>query len=167
LVNFVTLGILALLLWLAPPISGHKPRRCRAIRAMRDDPVAARVAGIDLAHYTAVIYRGGVRPTPASPARVRAGLLPRLRRARELHYWLLEFSCWWARYSAGWTSGWGAVIGGTSSCSFWPRHRGHGIFPRTWVYPVFGALLVLSMEAHAGRRRRRSGAAWAGRAGDG
>jgi len=51
---FVTLGILALLLWLARNLIASPAGR--AIRAMRDDPVAAQVAGIHLAHHTAVIF---------------------------------------------------------------------------------------------------------------
>jgi branched-chain amino acid transport system permease protein len=44
---FVTLGILALLLWMTHNLVAG--RIGRAIRAMRDHPIASRAAGIDVA----------------------------------------------------------------------------------------------------------------------
>src|SRR5688572_2799551 len=92
----VTLAILALLLWMARNLVAG--RIGRAIRAMRDDPVAAQAAGIDLAHYTAAIFAVG-RRTPA-----RRGRSPPCcsisSRPRASHTGCRS-SCWSARCSAG------------------------------------------------------------------
>src|SRR4029077_7444776 len=54
---FVTLGILALLLWMTHNLVAG--RIGRAIRAMRDHLIAARAMGIDITRYTALTFGVG------------------------------------------------------------------------------------------------------------
>ena len=135
---FVTLGILALLLWLARNLIASPAGR--AIRAMRDDPVAAQVAGIHLAHHTAVIFAAGA--AYAGIAGALAGLLLDFVAPESFTYWLSILLLVGSVFG-GMTSVWGAVIGGLF-LQFWPDIA--GMVSRDLVYPVFGALLVLSMR---------------------
>src|SRR5204862_3305713 len=68
---FVTLGIPALLLWMTRNLVDG--RIGRAIRAMRDDPIAAQAMGIDIQRYTALIF--GVGAAYAGIAGALAALL--------------------------------------------------------------------------------------------
>jgi len=135
---FVTLGILALLLWLARNLIASPAGR--AIRAMRDDPVAAQVAGIHLAHHTAVVFAAGA--AYAGIAGALAGLLLDFVAPESFTYWLSILLLVGSVFG-GMTSVWGAVIGGLF-LQFWPDIA--GMVSRNLVYPVFGALLVLSMR---------------------
>jgi branched-chain amino acid transport system permease protein len=92
---FVTLGMLALLLWMTHNLIAG--RIGRAIRAMRDDPIAALVMGIDVTRYTALTFGVGrrTRPSPArSPRSFSISSHPRASPTGS------RSSFWWARCSA-------------------------------------------------------------------
>ena len=135
---FVTLAILALLLWVARNLIASPTGR--AIRALRDDPVAAQVAGIDLAHYTAAIFAAGA--AYAGIAGALAALLLDFIAPETFTYWLSILMLVGSVFG-GMTSVWGAVAGGLF-LQFWPDVA--GTVSRDLVHPVFGALLVLSMR---------------------
>jgi len=135
---FVTLGILALLLWGARNLIASPTGR--AIRALRDDPVAAQVAGIDLPHYTAAIFAAGA--AYAGVAGALAALLLDFIAPESFTYWLSILLLVGSVFG-GVTSVWGAVVGGLF-LQFWPDIA--GMVSRDLVHPVFGALLVLSMR---------------------
>ena len=135
---FVTLGILALLLWMTHNLIAG--RIGRAIRAMRDDPIAARVVGIDVTRYTALTF--GVGAAYAAIAGALAALLLDFIAPESFTYWLSILLLVGSVFG-GTTSVWGAVAGGLF-LQFWPDIA--GMVSRTLAPPVFGALLVLSMR---------------------
>jgi len=112
----------------------------RAIRAMRDHPIAARAAGIDVARYTALTF--GVGAAYAGIAGALGALLLDFIAPESFTYWLSILLLVGSVFG-GMTSVWGAVIGGLF-LQFWPDIA--GMVSRNLVYPVFGALLVLSMR---------------------
>ena len=134
---FVTLGVLALLLWMARNLVGS--RTGRAIRAMRDSPLAAQVAGVDVPHYTAMVFAVG--SAYAGMAGALAALLLDFIAPESFTYWLSILLLVGSVFG-GMTSVWGAVAGGLF-LQFWPDIA--GTVSRNLVVPVFGALLVLSM----------------------
>jgi branched-chain amino acid transport system permease protein len=81
---FVTLGILALLLWMTRNLVDG--RIGRAIRAMRDHPIAARAMGIDVPRYTALTL--GVGAAYAGVAGALAALLLDFIAPESFTYWL-------------------------------------------------------------------------------
>ena len=135
---FVTLGILALLLWMARNLVAG--RTGRAIRAMRDHPSPPRPRGIDLAHYTALTFAVGA--AYAGIAGALAALLLDFIAPESFTYWLSILLLVGSVFG-GMTSVWGAVVGGLF-LQFWPDIA--GMVSRDLVHPVFGALLVLSMR---------------------
>jgi branched-chain amino acid transport system permease protein len=134
---FVTLGVLALLSWLAGNLVGS--RIGRAIRAMRDHPLAAQVTGIDVPHYTAMVFAVG--SAYAGVAGALAALLLDFIAPESFTYWLSILLLVGSVFG-GMTSVWGAVAGGLF-LQFWPDIA--GTVSRNLAVPVFGALLVLSM----------------------
>lgn len=135
---FVALGILALLMWVARNlVLGHTGR---AIRALRDHPLAAQVAGIDLAHYTAMVFAIGA--AYAGVAGALAALLLDFVAPESFTYWLSILLLVGSVFG-GMTSLWGAVAGGLF-LQFWPDIA--GTVSRDLAHPVFGALLVLSVR---------------------
>jgi branched-chain amino acid transport system permease protein len=134
---FVTLGILALLLWMTRNLVAG--RIGRAIRAMRDHPIAAQAAGIDVARYTALTF--GVGAAYAGVAGALAALLLDFIAPESFTYWLSILLLVGSVFG-GMASVWGAVAGGLL-LQFWPDIA--GMVSRDLVHPVFGALLVLSM----------------------
>jgi branched-chain amino acid transport system permease protein len=134
---FVTLGILALLLWMARNLVAG--RTGRAIRAMRDHPIAAQAAGIDVVRYTALTF--GVGAAYAGVAGALAALLLDFIAPESFPYWLSILFLVGSVFG-GMASVWGAVAGGLF-LQFWPDVA--GMVSRDLVHPVFGALLVLSM----------------------
>jgi branched-chain amino acid transport system permease protein len=153
---FVTLGLLAVLLWMARNLVGS--RTGRALRAMRDHPLAAQVAGIDVPHYTAMVFAVG--SAYAGMAGALAALLLDFIAPESFTYWLSILLLVGSVFG-GMTSVWGAVAGGLF-LQFWPDLA--ATVSRNLVLPVFGALLVLSMwlmpdgvagMARAWRRGRR------------
>jgi branched-chain amino acid transport system permease protein len=135
---FVTLAILALLLWMTRNLVAG--RIGRAIRAMRDHPIAARAMGIDVPQYTALIF--GVGAAYAGVAGALAALLLDFIAPESFTYWLSILLLVGSVFG-GMTSVWGAVAGGLF-LQFWPDIA--GMVSRNLVHPVFGALLVLSMR---------------------
>jgi branched-chain amino acid transport system permease protein len=135
---FVTLGILALLLWMTHNLIAG--RIGRAIRAMRDDPIAALVMGIDVTRYTALTF--GVGAAYAAIAGALAALLLDFIAPESFTYWLSILFLVGSVFG-GMTSVWGVVAGGLF-LQFWPDIA--GMVSRDLVYPVFGALLMLSMR---------------------
>jgi branched-chain amino acid transport system permease protein len=134
----VTLAILALLLWMARNLVAG--RIGRAIRAMRDNPLAAQAAGIDLAHYTAAVFAVGA--AYAGMAGALAALLLDFIAPESFTYWLSILLLVGSVFG-GMTSVWGAVAGGLF-LQFWPDIA--GMVSGNLVHPVFGALLVLAMR---------------------
>jgi branched-chain amino acid transport system permease protein len=134
----VTLAILALLLWVARNLVAG--RIGRAIRAMRDNPLAAQAAGIDLAHYTAAVFAVGA--AYAGVAGALAALLLDFIAPESFTYWLSILLLVGSVFG-GMTSVWGAVAGGLF-LQFWPDIA--GTVSGNLVHPVFGALLVLAMR---------------------
>ena len=135
---FVTLGILALLLWMARNLV--RSRTGRAIRAMRDDPIAAAAAGIDVAQYTALTFAVGA--AYAGIAGSLAALLLDFIAPETFTYWLSILLLVGSVFG-GMTSVWGALAGGLF-LQFWPDVA--SMVSRDLVLPVFGALLLLSMR---------------------
>ncbi len=135
---FVSVGILALLLWTAHNLTAS--RAGRAVRAMRDHPIAAQVAGIDLAHHTAAVFAVGA--AYAGIAGALAALLLDFIAPESFTYWLSILLLVGSVFG-GMTSLWGAVAGGLF-LQFWPDLA--GTVSRDLAHPVFGALLVLSMR---------------------
>jgi len=135
---FVTLGILALLLWMARNLIAS--RTGRAIRAMRDHPIAAEAAGIDVARYTALTFAVGA--AYAGIAGSLAALLLDFIAPESFSYWLSILLLVGSVFG-GMTSAWGAVAGGLF-LQFWPDVA--SMVSRDLAYPVFGVLLVLSMR---------------------
>ena len=135
---FVTLGILALLLWMARNLVAG--RTGRAIRAMRDHPIAAQAFGIDVAQYTALTFAVGA--AYAGVAGALAALLLDFIAPESFTYWLSILLLVGSVFG-GMTSVWGAVVGGLF-LQFWPDIA--SMVSRNLVLTVFGALLVLSMR---------------------
>jgi len=135
---FVTLGMLAVLLWMARNLIGG--RTGRAIRAMRDQPIAASAAGIDLARYTALTFAVGA--AYAGIAGSLAALLLDFIAPESFSYWLSILLLVGSVFG-GMTSAWGAVAGGLF-LQFWPDIA--SLVSRDLVHPVFGVLLLLSMR---------------------
>jgi len=135
---FVTCGILGLLLWIARNLIAS--RVGRALRGMRDHPVAAQVAGVDLAHYSAAVFAVGA--AYAGIAGALAALLLDFIAPESFTYWLSILLLVGSVFG-GLTSIWGALVGGLF-LQFWPDIA--GTVSRDLVLPVFGALLVLSMR---------------------
>ena len=135
---FVTLGILALLLWMARNLVAG--RTGRAIRAMRDHPIAAQASGIDVAQYTALTFAVGA--AYAGIAGALAALLLDFIAPESFTYWLSILLLVGSVFG-GMTSVWGAVGGGLF-LQFWPDIA--GMVSRDLVQTVFGVLLVLSMR---------------------
>ena len=135
---FVTLGILALLLWLARNLVAG--RTGRAIRSMRDHPIAAQALGIDVAQYTALTFAVGA--AYAGIAGALAALLLDFIAPESFTYWLSILLLVGSMFG-GMTSVWGAVAGGLF-LQFWPDIA--SLVSRDLVLTVFGALLVLSMR---------------------
>jgi branched-chain amino acid transport system permease protein len=134
---FVTLGVLVLSLWAARNLVVS--RTGRAIRAMRDHPLAAQVAGIDIPHYTAMVFAVG--SAYAGIAGALAALLLDFIAPESFTYWL-SIVLLVGSVFGGMTSVGGAVAGGLF-LQFWPDIA--GTVSRNLAHPVFGALLVLSM----------------------
>ena len=111
---------------------------------MRDHPIAAQVAGIDLAHYTAAVFAVGA--AYAGIAGALAALLLDFIAPESFTYWLSILLLVGSVFG-GMTSIWGAVAGGLF-LQFWPDIA--GTVSRDLVHPVFGALLVLSMRIMPG-----------------
>ena len=139
---FVTLGLLGLALWTARNLVGS--RAGRAIRAMRDHPIAAQAAGIHLAHYTAMIFAVGA--AYAGIAGALTALLLDFVAPESFTYWL-SILLLVGSVIGGMTTVWGAVAGGLF-LQFWPDIA--GTVSRNLAVPVFGALLVLSMQLMPG-----------------
>ena len=135
---FVTLGILGLALWMARNLVAG--RTGRAIRAMRDHPIAAEAAGIDVARYTALTF--GVGAAYAGIAGALAALLLDFIAPESFTYWLSILLLVGSVFG-GMTSVWGALAGGLF-LQFWPDVA--ATVSRNLMEPVFGALLVLSMR---------------------
>jgi branched-chain amino acid transport system permease protein len=135
---FVTLGILVILLWMTHNLVAG--RIGRAIRAMRDHPIASQAAGIDVARYTALTF--GVGAAYAGVAGALAALLLDFVAPDSFTYWLSILFLVGSVFG-GMASVWGAVVGGLF-LQFWPDIA--GMVSRDLVDPVFGALLVLSMR---------------------
>jgi branched-chain amino acid transport system permease protein len=135
---FVTLGILALLLWMTHNLVAG--RIGRTIRAMRDNPIAAQAMGIDVTRYAALTF--GVGAAYAGVAGALAALLLDFIAPESFTYWLSILFLVGSVFS-GMTSVWGVVAGGLF-LQFWPDIA--GMVSRDLVHPVFGALLVLSMR---------------------
>jgi branched-chain amino acid transport system permease protein len=135
---FVTLGILALLLWMTHNLVAG--RVGRAIRGMRDHPIAAQAMGIDVTRYTALTF--GVGAAYAGIAGALAALLLDFIAPESFTYWLSILLLVGSVFG-GMTSVWGAMAGGLF-LQFWPDIA--GMVSRNLVHPVFGALLVLSMR---------------------
>jgi branched-chain amino acid transport system permease protein len=135
---FVTLGILALLLWIARNLVAG--RTGRAIRAMRDHRIAAQALGIDVARYTALTFAVGA--AYAGVAGALAALLLDFIAPESFTYWLSILLLVGSMFG-GMTSVWGAVVGGLF-LQFWPDIA--SMVSRDLVLTVFGALLVLSMR---------------------
>jgi branched-chain amino acid transport system permease protein len=134
---FVALGVLAVFLWMARNLVGSGAGR--AIRAMRDHPLAARVAGIDVPHYTTMVFAVG--SAYAGVAGALAALLLDFIAPESFTYWL-SIVLLVGSVFGGMTSVWGALAGGLF-LQFWPDIA--ATVSRNLVLPVFGALLVLSM----------------------
>lgn len=111
---FVTLGILGLALWMARNLVAG--RTGRAIRAMRDDPLAAQAAGIDVARYTALTFAAGA--AYAGVAGALGALLLDFIAPESFTYWLSIILLVGAVFG-GITSIWGALAGGLF-LQFWP-----------------------------------------------
>jgi branched-chain amino acid transport system permease protein len=135
---FVTLGMLAALLWMARNLAVG--RTGRAIRAMRDHSLAAQTVGIDLGHYTAMVFAVGA--AHAGIAGALGALLLDFIAPETFTYWLSIFLLVGSVFG-GMTSVWGAVAGGLF-LQFWPDIA--GTVSRNLVLPVFGAILVFSMH---------------------
>jgi len=135
---FVTLGILGLALWMARNLVAG--RTGRAIRAMRDHPIAAEAAGIDAAEYTALTFAGGA--AYAGVAGALAALLLDFIAPESFTYWLSILLLVGAVFG-GITSIWGALAGGLF-LQFWPDLA--ATVSRDLVQPVFGAILLLSLR---------------------
>ena len=139
---FVALGLLGLGLWIARNLVNSSAGR--AVRAMRDHPIAAQVAGIDLAHYTAMIFAVGA--AYAGIAGALAALLLDFVAPESFTYWLSILLLVGSVFG-GMTSVWGALAGGLF-LQFWPDVA--GTVSRNLAIPVFGALLVLSTQLMPG-----------------
>src|SRR5262245_1237053 len=135
---FVTLGILSLALWMTRNLVAG--RTGRAIRAMRDHPIAAEAAGIDVARYTALTFAGGA--AYAGVAGALAAVLLDFIAPESFTYWLSILLLVGSVFG-GMTSVWGALAGGLF-LQFWPDVA--AIVSRDLVQPVFGAILVLSLR---------------------
>jgi branched-chain amino acid transport system permease protein len=135
---FVTLGILALLLWMTHNLVAG--RVGRAIRGIRDHPIAAQAMGVDVTRYTALTF--GVGAAYAGIAGALAALLLDFITPESFTYWLSILLLVGSVFG-GMTSVWGAMAGGLF-LQFWPDIA--GMVSRNLVHPVFGALLVLSMR---------------------
>jgi len=135
---FVTLGILALLLWMTHNLIAG--RIGRAIRAMRDDSIAARAMGIDVTNYAALIF--GVGAAYAGVAGALGALLLDFIAPESFTYWLSILLLVGAVFG-GMTSVWGALAGGLF-LQFWPDVA--ATVSRDLTQPVFGAILLLSMR---------------------
>jgi len=135
---FVTLGILGLALWMTRNLVAG--RTGRAIRAMRDHPIAAEAAGIDVARYTALTFASGA--AYAGVAGALAALLLDYIAPESFTYWLSILLLVGSVFG-GMTSVWGALAGGLF-LQFWPDVA--AIVSRDLTQPVFGAILVLSLR---------------------
>jgi branched-chain amino acid transport system permease protein len=135
---FVTLGILSLALWM--PRNLVAGRTGRAIRAMRDHPIAAEAAGIAVARYTALTFAIGA--AYAGVAGALAALLLDFIAPESFTYWLSILLLVGAVFG-GMTSVWGALAGGLF-LQFWPDVA--ATVSRDLTQPVFGAILLLSMR---------------------
>lgn len=133
---FVTLGILGLALWMTRNLVAG--RTGRAIRAMRDHPIAAEAAGIDVARYAALTFAGGA--AYAGVAGALAALLLDFIAPESFTYWLSILLLVGSVFG-GMTSVWGALAGGLF-LQFWPDVA--ATVSRDLVQLVFGAILVLS-----------------------
>jgi branched-chain amino acid transport system permease protein len=135
---FVTLGILGLALWMTRNLVAG--RTGRAIRAMRDNPIAARAMGIDVPRYTALTF--GMGAAYAGVAGALASLLLDYIAPESFTYWLSILLLVGSVFG-GMTSVWGALAGGLF-LQFWPDVA--AIVSRDLTQPVFGAILVLSLR---------------------
>ena len=135
---FVTLGILGLALWMTRNLVAG--RTGRAIRAMRDHPIAAEAAGIAVARYTALTFAIGA--AYAGVAGALAALLLDFIAPESFTYWLSILLLVGAVFG-GMTSVWGALAGGLF-LQFWPDVA--ATVSRDLTQPVFGAILLLSMR---------------------
>src|SRR4029453_2463948 len=135
---FVTLGILALLLWMTHNLVAG--RIGRAIRAIRDHPIASHAAGIDVARYTALTF--GVGAAYAGVAGALAALLLDFVAPESFTYWLSILLLVGSVFG-GMASVWGAVAGGLL-LQVWSDIA--AIVSRDLTQPVFGAILVLSLR---------------------
>ena len=135
---FVTLGILSLALWMTRNLVAG--RTGRAIRAMRDHPIAAEAAGIAVARYTALTFAIGA--AYAGVAGALAALLLDFIAPESFTYWLSILLLVGAVFG-GMTSVWGALAGGLF-LQFWPDVA--ATVSRDLTQPVFGAILLLSMR---------------------
>ena len=134
---FVTLAILGVALWTAHNLV--RGRTGRAVRAMRDHPIAAQAAGIDVARYTALTFAGGA--AYAGVAGALAALLLDFIAPESFTYWLSIYLLVGSVFG-GMTSVRGALAGGLF-LQFWPDLA--GTVSRDLVQPVFGAILLLSL----------------------
>jgi branched-chain amino acid transport system permease protein len=115
-------------------------RTGRAIRAMRDHPIAAEAAGIAVARYTALTFAIG--SAYAGVAGALAALLLDFIAPESFTYWLSILLLVGAVFG-GMTSVWGALAGGLF-LQFWPDVA--ATVSRDLTQPVFGAILLLSMR---------------------
>ena len=139
---FVALTLLGLCLWVARNLVDSSAGR--AVRAMRDHPIAAQVAGIDLVHYTAMVFAVGAAYAGIGGA--LASLLLDFVAPESFTYWLSILLLVGAVFG-GMTSVWGALAGGLF-LQFWPDIA--GTVSRNLTVPVFGALLILSTQLMPG-----------------
>ena len=130
--------MLALLLWMTHNLVAG--RVGRAIRGMRDQPIAAQAMGIDVTRYTALTF--GVGAAYAGIAGALPALLLDFIAPESFTYWLSILLLVGSVFG-GMTSVWGAMAG-KLFLQFWPDIA--GMVSRNFVHPVFGALLVLSMR---------------------
>lgn len=135
---FVTLLIMIGLFWLARNLVNS--RSGRAMRAIRDNRVAAQAAGINVAQVSAGFF--GVSAAFTGIAGALAALLLDFIAPDSFTFWLSILLLVGSVFG-GMTSVWGALAGGLF-LQFWPDIAG-GI-SRYVVWPVFGNLFDISSK---------------------
>ncbi len=134
---FVTVAVLLGLIWLARNLIDS--RTGRAIRAIRDNSIAAQAAGIDLGLYKAAIF--GVSAAYAGIAGALGALLLDFVAPDGFTFWLSMLLLVGSVFG-GMTSVWGALAGGLF-LQFWPDVA--ALVSDDLARPVFGVLLVASI----------------------
>jgi branched-chain amino acid transport system permease protein len=132
---FVTGAVLLALLWLAHNLINS--RTGRAVRAIRDNPTAARAAGIDLRLYKATIF--GVSAAFTGIAGSLGALLLDFIAPDSFTFWL-SIMLLVGAVIGGMGTVWGALAGGLM-LQFWPDAA--ALVSRDLALPVFGAALIM------------------------